>query len=422
MEGDPRSVVAGRARSAPSPRERVVVTGVGVMSSIGVGAKEFAAGLREGRSRVRPIEAFDTSGFDYAPGCEVAGFRKDQWAHRVPVEELGRASAFALAAARMAIEDAGLSENELRSRRALVCVGTTDGEGQAVGRLVGQDVESPGGLPDLSVARQVPAGRLSAMIAADLDLVDAEPVTVGTACAAGNYAIGTGSDALLLGDAEVAICGGSDAMYRGNFASFYRLGAISDDLCRPFDAGRRGIVTGEGSGMVVLETLESALDRGAAVYAEVLGYALCCDAHHPVAPNESGVRRCLTTALRRAGVQPSDVDLVSAHGTGTQSNDVVEAQAMNRVFGHSPPPVVSMKSMLGHTMGASSALAAIGCVLAIKEGFIPPTINHRTTDPRCAVNCVPNASVEADLRVVVNNGLAFGGNNATLVLGRLTGR
>jgi 3-oxoacyl-[acyl-carrier-protein] synthase II len=174
--------------------------------------------------------------------------------------------------------------------------------------------------------------------------------------------------------------------------------------------------------MVVLETLESALDRGARVYAEVLGYALSCDAHHPIAPDETGVRRCVATALQRAGVRPADVDLVSAHGTGTQSNDVVESRALNQVFGDALPPVVSMKSMLGHTMGASSALAAIGCVLAINEGFIPPTINHRTTDPRCEVNCVPNTSIEADLRVVVNNGLAFGGNDATLVLGRFPRR
>jgi 3-oxoacyl-[acyl-carrier-protein] synthase II len=210
-------------------------------------------------------------------------------------------------------------------------------------------------------------------------------------------------------------------MCRTTFTGFYRLRSIAPDCPRPFDADRQGILTGEGAGMLLLEDLASALARGARIYAEVLGYGLDCDARHQVAPDQAGVARCMRLALADAGLRPSDVDLISAHGTGTRANDVTEVGAIREVFGERPPRTVSMKSMLGHTMGAATALAAIGSALAITGGFIPPTINHRRTDPECPIDCVPNVAVPADLRVVQNNGLAFGGNNAVLMLGRFDG-
>jgi 3-oxoacyl-[acyl-carrier-protein] synthase II len=221
-----------------------------------------------------------------------------------------------------------------------------------------------------------------------------------------------------MGDADIALCGGADAMCRKSFTAFYRLGTIAPDFCRPFDVDRQGILTGEGAGVVMMETLESALARGARIYAEVLGYGLSCDAHHPVSPEQSSIERCMRSALDDAGVAPEEVDLISAHGTGTRMNDVTESRAIRGVYEGRPPQTISLKSMLGHTMGAASALAAVACSLAITHGFIPPTINHRTTDPECEIDCVPNTSVEADLRVVQNNGLAFAGNNAVVVLGK----
>ncbi|WP_203935344.1 beta-ketoacyl-[acyl-carrier-protein] synthase family protein, partial [Virgisporangium ochraceum] len=253
--------------------------------------------------------------------------------------------------------------------------------------------------------------------AQELGLSDVEAVTIPTACAAGNYAIGYGFDAVRSGEVDFALCGGADAMCRKTFAGFYRLGTIAPDLVRPFDADRKGILTGEGAGVLVLESLGSALARGARIYAEVLGYGLNCDAYHQVAPNQTSVARCMELALDNAGVKPQEVDLISAHGTGTRANDVTESRAIREVFGDDAPRTVSLKSMLGHTMGAASALAAIGCALAIGQGFIPPTINHRDTDPECDIDCVPNHAVDADLRVVQNNGLAFGGNNAVVILG-----
>ncbi|KJS54218.1 beta-ketoacyl synthase [Streptomyces rubellomurinus] len=406
---------------AGAGQHRVVLTGLGVVSSIGLGAEEFLQGLREGRSGARPISVFETEGYAHANGCEVVGFDPNDWISRLDAQQLGRATQFSVAAARMALKDAGLDVGELRDQRGLISIGTTDGESYDLDHLVQAELETGPEKLDPVATRRVPAGRLSAAIAQELGLENVEAVTVPTACGAGNYAIGTGFDAVRSGEAEFAFCGGADAMCRKTFTGFYRLGTIAPDRCQPFDIDRKGILTGEGAGVLVLERLESALARGARIYAEVLGYGLNCDAYHPVAPNQASLARCMELALENAGVSRDQVDLISAHGTGTKANDSTEVAAIREVFGE-PPRTVSMKSMLGHSMGAASALAAIGCALAIANRFIPPTINHVTTDPECDVDCVPNDAVEADLRIVQNNGLAFGGNNAVVLLGKYDGQ
>ena len=400
-------------------RKRVVVTGVGVVSSIGIGAAEFTAGLRAGHSGHGPITAFDTTGYAHTTGCQVVGFEPDRWLETLDPAEWGRASQFAAAAGRMAVQDAGLSTSDLRAVRCQVSIGTTDGESHDLDQLTAMEVERGPEALDPRLARHVPSTRLSVAVAEELGLSDAEVATIGTACSAGNYSIGNGLDAIRVGDADFALCGGADAFCRKTFTAFYRLGTIAPDVCRPFDVNRQGILTGEGAGVLLLESLDSALARGARIYAEVLGYGLNCDAYHPVAPNGDSVARCLELSLLDAGVKPDEVDLISAHGTGTKANDVTETAAIRHVYGDNPPRTISLKSMLGHSMGAASALGAIACVLAITHRFIPPTINHVRTDPACAIDCVPNESVDADLRVVQNNGLAFGGNNAVVVLGKL---
>jgi 3-oxoacyl-[acyl-carrier-protein] synthase II len=397
---------------------RVVITGLGVVTSIGVGADAFLDGLRAGRSGVSPIRAFDTTGFAHANGCEVTDFDPAPYLESLSPEETGRATQFSVAAARMALADAGLTPAAVQAARALVSVGTTDGESRDLDTLVAHQL---GGGPDTpteaALAARVPAARLSTSIVTELGLTDAEAVTIPTACAAGNYAIGYGFDAVRLGDVDIALCGGADAVCRKTFTGFYRLGTIAPAVCAPFDRGRTGILTGEGAGILILESLPAALKRGARIYAEVLGYGLTCDADHPVAPNQDSIARCIAAALRSAGVKPHEVDFISAHGTGTRANDITEAGAIRQVF-PTPPPTVSIKSMIGHTMGAASALASAACALALREGFIPPTINHVETDPECGLDCVPNQAVNADLRIVQNNALAFGGNNAVLLLGR----
>ena len=390
---------------------RVAVTGLGVVSSIGTGAAEFARGLREGRSGARPIGAFDTEGFAHDVGCEVVGFDPTAWLDQP--ERLPRAGQFAVAAATMATRDAGL---DLADARALVSIGTTDGgsdRGERIAEAVVRGTEVTA-----AEATRVPAALLSVGVARELGLSTVEASTIATACAAGNYAIGDGYDAVATGDVDVALCGGADAMCRMTFTGFYRLGAVDPRACRPFDVDRQGILTGEGAGVLVLEPLEAATRRGARIYAEVLGYGLNCDAGHPVAPDRDSVGRCMRLALDDAGVAPEDVDLISAHGTGTKANDNTECGAIRDVFGSRPPRTVSVKSMLGHTMGAASALSAVACSLAIAEEFIPPTINHTETDPECGIDCVPNESVPARLNVVQNNALAFGGNNSVVLFGR----
>ncbi|TDV47182.1 beta-ketoacyl-[acyl-carrier-protein] synthase family protein [Actinophytocola oryzae] len=392
--------------------KRVAVTGLGVVSSIGTGVAEYAAGLRSGRDGARPIGVFDTTGFAHDTGCEVVGFEPSRWVAAQRVEDLGRAACFAVAAARMAVADAGLTD----PGRSMVCIGTTDGGGDAGERIaehVVREREVPAELP-----RRVPAASIAVAVARELGLSDVDISTVATACAAGNYAIGNGFDAVAAGEVDVALCGGADAMCRMTFTGFYRLGAVDPRRCRPFDVDRQGILTGEGAGVLVLEPLDAAVARGARIYAEVLGYGLNCDAGHPVAPDRDSVAACMRLALDDAGVTPDQVDLISAHGTGTKANDSTECGAIHDVFGDEAPRTVSVKSMLGHTMGAASALSAIACALAIREGFIPPTINHVETDPECGIDCVPNESVDADLRVVQNNALAFGGNNSVVLFGR----
>jgi 3-oxoacyl-[acyl-carrier-protein] synthase II len=393
-----------------------VVTGLGVVSSIGTGATEFAEGLRAGRSGARPIGRFDTTGFAYANGCEVVGFEPARWLRHLAAEEVGRAAQFSVAAARMAVADAGIAAARLAGERGVISIGTTDGGSDSGERIAEARVRSTP--VDPMLAARTPAGALPVAVARELELSNVDVSTIATACAAGNYAIGTGFDAVATGEAGYALCGGADAMCRMTFTGFYRLGAVDPVACRPFDKDRHGILTGEGAAVLVLEPLDAALARGARVYAEVLGYGLNCDAFHQVAPDRDSVARCMTLALANAGVRPSEVDLISAHGTGTRANDLTECGAIREVFGADPPRTVSMKSMLGHTMGAASALAAAGCALAIGAGFIPPTINHRETDPECGVDCVPNVAVPADLRVVQNNALAFGGNNAVVLFGK----
>jgi 3-oxoacyl-[acyl-carrier-protein] synthase II len=245
---------------------------------------------------------------------------------------------------------------------------------------------------------------------------------IPTACAAGNYAIGYGFDLIRTGRVDLVLAGGADAFSRITYTGFARLGAIAPVRCQPFDKNRRGMVPGEGAALLVLESLDAARARGATIYAEVLGYGLSCDAHHMTAahPEGEGAVRAMTMALKDSKVNLEAVDYISAHGTGTPTNDRMEAIALRTLFRDRAPtlPMSSIKSMLGHTMGAASAIEAAACALALQTGVVPPTINHETPDPECAVDCVPNQARELHPRVLLNNAYAFGGNNASLCLAR----
>src|SRR5579859_7878053 len=278
----------------PAPgRRRVAVTGLGIISSIGTGVPEFTEGLRAGRSGARPITAFDTRGFAYTNACDVPGFVPERWISRLDPRELGRATQLSIASTVLALRDAQLTAAAIRDQRTLIAVGTTYGESGELDRIVARQAASGSGAVDAAAAARSASGRLSADIARELELTQAEAVTIPTACAAGNYAIGYGFDAVAGGEADVALCGGADALLRMTFVTFYRLGTLAPRICQPFDRNRKGTLTGEGGAMLVLEELDAAIARGAHVYAEVLGYGLACDAHHPVAPDLHGIARCI---------------------------------------------------------------------------------------------------------------------------------
>jgi 3-oxoacyl-[acyl-carrier-protein] synthase II len=239
-----------------------------------------------------------------------------------------------------------------------------------------------------------------------------------TACAAGNYAICYGYDLIRLNRADIIFAGASDPFSRIEYTGFNQLSAVAPEKCQPFDKNRKGMMVAEGAGVIILESLENALKRNAPIYAEILGYGLSCDAQHMTQPSVEGVSQCMVKAIRESGIKIEEVDYICAHGTGTPANDRTECAAIKRVFGerHGEIPVSSIKSMLGHTMGAASALETITCALIIKNDLIPPTINFETADPECDIDCVPNRARKHIVNIALNNSYAFGGNNASLVL------
>jgi 3-oxoacyl-[acyl-carrier-protein] synthase II len=298
-------------------------------------------------------------------------------------------------------------------------IGTTSGESAVVEAITAEILADGYAALSPDLLEQFPAHRLAHGVSAELGLAG-ESLTIATACSASNYTIGYGYDLLATGEADVVFAGGADSVCRWAHAGFHRLGALAAEACAPFDRDRTGIITGEGGAVLLMETLAHAEARGAHVYAEVLGYGLNCDARHPVAPDAESIAACIRLAHRNASVSPSDVDYICAHGTGTPANDAVEARAIRDVFGESPPPISSIKSMIGHTMGAASGFGAIATAIAIRAGVLPPTMNHRTPDPELAgLDVVPNEARPASVRVAQNNGFAFGGNNAIVMLGAL---
>ncbi|MFG2718605.1 beta-ketoacyl-[acyl-carrier-protein] synthase family protein [Streptomyces sp. NPDC048416] len=399
---------------------RVVITGLGPVSSIGIGASAYEQALRQGVNGVSPIACFDTTGFPYFMAGEVHDFRPEDMVRRLSVEEWGRTSLFAASAARLAVADAGIDEDVLAASRAGSSMGTTGGESQILERLTADTLAGGYDGLDAGLIKQVSSARLSQAVNRELRLTG-DAVTLSTACSASNYALGFACDMIRSGEMDYMIAGGADSVHRWSHAGFYRLGALTEKACSPFDKDRSGIITGEGGAAMFLESLDSALARGARIHAEVLGYGLNCDASHMVAPDRASIAACMRLAHKNAGIEAADVDYICAHGTGTPANDFTEASAVVDVFGDNPPPISSTKSMLGHAMGAASGLGAIASVLGITGSFLPPTINYSTADPDMPpIDPVPNHARDADVRIAQVNGFAFGGNNAIVILGRMS--
>jgi len=401
---------------------RVVITGLGVVTPVGVGRGPFWEAILSGRHGFAPVRSFDTSALPVHLGAEVGeDFRPEEHVRTLDPGEVGRASQLAIAAARLALEDAGIGA-ELPPDRCGVAMGTTSGEPLEVERF--DDLVVGDGLARLGpeFIRRYPCHVIAGHVAAELGFGGPNAM-IPTACAAGNYAIARAHDLLRLGRADLMLAGGADAFSRITYHGFARLGAIAPELCRPFDRDRRGMIPGEGAAVLVLEPRDAALARGARIYAEVAGYGLSCDAHHMTAahPEGRGAARAMTRALEDAGVAPEEVSYVSAHGTGTPTNDRLEVLAFRRVFGEAAPrvPISSIKSMIGHTMGAASAIEAAACALAVHTDRIPPTAHFAAPDPEpdgaAGLDFVPNEARDHPVAVAMNNAYAFGGNNASVL-------
>ncbi|MBN2374026.1 beta-ketoacyl-[acyl-carrier-protein] synthase family protein, partial [bacterium] len=399
--------------------KRIVITGIGVVSSIGIGKDKFWENLIAGKSGVSKVSAFDTKDYPTHYGAEVKDFRPEKFLEKKQYEGMGRASQMGIAAASLAIEDAGLELQKIEGKDAGIIVGTTMGEIQNMEEM--DDIIFKNGkdfvMPDMIL--QYPANNISCNIAAAFNL-RADNLIIPCACAAGNYAIGYASDLIKIGRSKFMLAGGADPFSRIAFTGFNRLLSMAPEKCKPFDRNRQGIILGEGAGIVVLESMDSALKRGAKIYAEIAGYGMSCDAYHMTVPQFGGIASAIISALKNADIDSKDVDYINAHGTGTQANDRTECLALKKIFGDNLKkiPVSSIKSMIGHAMGAASIIEAIACAMSIVHNVIPPTISYETPDPDCDIDCVPNICRDHKVNVALNNGFAFGGNNACLVLKR----
>lgn len=398
---------------------RVFVTGVGVVSSLGFGKADFGRALAEGRSAAAPVTLFDASKLDRDIACEISGFQPREHLTAAESRRMGRCSAMAVAAARMAVEDSGAA-TELAGSRTAVILGTTMGEANLLGDLEntrihnGEDTIPPAALPrygttllPIHVARAIGARGMVK--------------TLPAACAAGNYAIGYAADQIRAGRADRALCGASEVIEKLQYAGFARLGAMAPEICQPFDENRKGLLVGEGAAIFVLESEAALVARGGTPLAEVGALGLACDAHHITRPHPEGVgsRYAMIRAMRDSGIEASQVDYINAHGTGTSANDSIEAMVLSELFKGSSPSVTSLKGMIGHCMGAASAIEAVSCVLTLGDGVIPPTINHETRDPEAAsLSIVANTAITRDVKVLLNNSLAFGGYDAVLCLAK----
>ncbi|MDD9941613.1 MAG: beta-ketoacyl-[acyl-carrier-protein] synthase family protein [Myxococcales bacterium] len=398
---------------------RVFVTGLGVVSSLGFGRDQFWRSITEGATGFSPIEGFDSTDLGREVAGEVKGFVARDFLTAAEARRMGRCSAYSLAAARMAVTDAGLTDQHLAGERTSVIMGTTMGEADVIAEL--EDAWIHRG-PDAIDAQKIPRYGTTLLPIHLARAFGARGMaqTLPAACAAGNYSVAHASDLIRSGRADVVITGASELLQRIQFAGFVRLGAVAPDRCQPFDKNRKGLIVGEGAGVLVLESEAHAVRRHATPLAEVGGYGIACDAHHITRPHPDGEGSYLAMmdAISRTGVTPADIDFVNAHGTGTHHNDRVESQVMHKVFGDRSIPISSMKSMLGHCMGAASALEAVACVMTVQTGVYPPTVSYETPDPECDVNLVANQAGRGPAEVVLNNSLAFGGYDAVVAFAR----
>ncbi|MCH1639275.1 beta-ketoacyl-ACP synthase II [Paenibacillus timonensis] len=406
--------------------ERVVITGMGILSPLGNDVDTFWQGLKEGRSGISPIDRFDAAAFGTRIAGQVRGFDGEAVFGRKEARKMDLFCQFALFAAEQAVQDAGLVPEKLDRERFGVYVGSGIGGIETLADNV-KVLEERG--PNRVSPSLVPM-MISNMAAAQISIrfgALGETLSPVTACSIGNSSIGEAFRLIRSGEADVMIAGGTEAaVHPLALASFGNATALSkrndspEQASRPFDATRDGFVMGEGAGIVVLESLTHALRRGARIHGEVIGYGASSDAYHVVAshPEGLGAYQAMKRALASAGIAPEQVDVISAHATSTQVGDLGETKGIKKAFGEHAYriPVTANKSMIGHMFGAAGGAEAIALVQSLKEGIIPPTINLMNPDPECDLDYVPNQARQADLEIGLSNSFGFGGHNAVIML------
>ncbi len=404
----------------------IVVTGIGVLTSIGCSRSDFWSALTSGKSGIKRIQSFDPDGHLSQIASEVTSFNPEDFISRKQARRMARVSQFASCAAIEAVKDAGLDlEKENRARIGCV-IGSAAGDYSNIEeQYVRFQERGPGSVNPLSIPKIIP--NMPACNAAIVLGVHGPNLGVSTACATGACAIGTALGLLRADRADVILAGGTESTITplvvdgyGCMSVLSRRNDEPERASRPFDAERDGFVIGEGAGVLVLETMEHAQKRGVEPLAVLKGFGMTSDAYNIVLPEPDGkwAAAAIEEALRDAELNPEDIGYINAHGTSTKVNDKIETIAIQRVFGDRRVPVSSNKSMIGHTLGAAGAIEAAATVLTVHHGILPPTINYETEDPECGLDVVPNESRKANIQAAISNAFGFGGQNGVLVFSR----
>jgi 3-oxoacyl-[acyl-carrier-protein] synthase II len=401
---------------------RVAITGIGLVSPVGITRDECWNNLVAGKCGVGPLTLFDSEGYRSRIAAQVDDAAVDAKLTRLQRRRWSRSDKFAVLSAREAVQDAGLKDAGLEPDRIGVIIGSSTGDLIRNERYVRASIEPASGPRRLTDAWNHFFSTAVDLIAGEFGF-DGLRSCIVAACASSTMAVGAGLDAIRFGRADAVLAGGTDSLARLTFAGFNALKVMDPAECRPFDRARAGMNIGEGAAVMVLEDLESAKRRGARIYAEVAGHSLTCEAFHPTSPEPDGraIADTMARALRDARIDAAAVQHVNAHGTATPHNDRAESRGIRLLFGENGRrlPVTSIKSMVGHTLGASGGLEAAVSALTVHHGVIPPTIHHEETDPECDVDVVANEARDVRIRYAISTSLAFGGNDAAVVLARV---
>jgi nodulation protein E len=398
-----------------APR-RVAVTGLGIISPLGLNLQDSWTSLSKGLGGIGPIKSVDCSALRFQNGAEVRDYDPLKYFEGGKDNYIDRFAQFSVVAAREAFRNSGIELTpELRENSAIVCGSAVGGQAAIESGFEDLWVQGRGRVHPLTIPKTM-ANAGASHIAMDIGL-SGPTYTLSTACSSANHAIGQAFRLVRDGEAELAMTGGSEAMFTiGMLKAWEAMRVVAPDTCRPFSKDRRGLILGEGGAMMVLEPMEAAKARGAKIYGEICGFGMTADAHHLTQPTVLGPARAMRGALREAGLAPEAVGYINAHGTGTPGNDPVESSAIREVFGKHADKigVSSTKSMHGHALGAAGALEAVATVLALYHGILPPTANYNERDPECDLDYIPNQPRALQVEAALSNSFAFGGLNAVI--------